>query len=107
MPSTASPPMRRKQSVLSTLLGKIELMYYQYEVAFSPYVLTPGEKFVLNTIVVVLLTLLFVGMATYLPKLVARAAVRLVRFYAGASDKLSVNNTAIWHVMKATRVYQG
>jgi hypothetical protein len=78
MLSTASPPMRRKQSVLSTLLGKIELMYYQYEVTFSPYVLTRGEKFVLNTIVVVLLTLLFVGMATYLPKLVARAAVGLV-----------------------------
>jgi hypothetical protein len=61
---------------------------------------------VLNTIVVVLLTLLFVGIATYLPKLVARAAVRLVQFYAGASDKLSVNNTAIWHVLKAARVYQ-
>jgi Small subunit of serine palmitoyltransferase-like len=106
MPFTASPPIRRKQSLFSTFMGKIELMYYQYEVTFSPYVLTPGEKLVLNTIVVVLLTLLFVGMATYLPKLVARAAVRLFCLYAGAEDKLSVNSTAIWHEINAARVYE-
>jgi serine palmitoyltransferase small subunit len=81
-------------------------MYYQYEVTFSPYVLTPGEKFVLNTIVVVLLTLLFVGMTTYLPKLVARAAVRLFWLYTGANDKITVNNTAIWNEMNAATVYE-
>ena len=106
MPFTVSPPMRRKQSPFSALMGKIELMYYQYEVTFSPYVLTPGEKFVLNTIVVVFLTLLFVGTATYLPKLVARAAFRLVRFYTGANDKLTVNTTAVWHQMNGARVYE-
>jgi hypothetical protein len=36
-------------------------MYYQYEVTFSLYVMTPGEKFVWNSIVVVFLTLLLVG----------------------------------------------
>ncbi len=25
-------------------MGKIELAYYRYEVTFSPYVMTPGEK---------------------------------------------------------------
>jgi hypothetical protein len=98
--------MRWKQSLFSTFMGKIELMYYQYEVTFSPYVLTPGEKLVLNTIVVVLLTLLFVGIVTYLPKLAVRAAVRLFCLCAGADDKLGVNSTAIWHGMNAARVYE-
>ena len=106
MPFTAGPPMRRKQSLFSTMLGKIELMYYQYEVTFSPYVLTPGEKFVLNTIVVVFLALLFVGMAAYLPKLVARAAVRLLGFHTGANDNIAVNTTSIWHEMNAARMYE-
>lgn len=54
-----SPPNRRKESLFWTLIGQIRLRYYQYEVTFSPYVMTPGEKFVLNTIVVVFLTLMF------------------------------------------------
>ena len=87
-------------------MGKIELMYYQYEVTFSPYVLTPNEKFVLNTIVVVLLTLLFFGLATYLPKLVTAVAVRLVKFYAGANDKVNVNTTAAWNDVYAGRMYE-
>jgi hypothetical protein len=65
-----SPPNRRKQSPFSPLVRQSQLMYYQYEVTFSPHVLTPGEKFVLNTIVVVFLTLLLVGMVSYLPQLV-------------------------------------
>jgi hypothetical protein len=56
--------------------------------------MTPGEKLVLNTIVVVLLSLLIIGIVTYLPKLLVRTAVKLVYFYAGANDKLSVNSTA-------------
>jgi len=90
--------MRRRQSPFSTLMGKIELAYYRYEVTFSPYVMTPGEKIVLNTIVVVLLSLLIIGIVTYLPKLLVRTAVKLVYFYAGANDKLSVDSTeAILH----------
>ena len=90
----ASPPMRRRQSPFSTLMGKIELAYYRYEVTFSPYVMTPGEKIVLNTIVVVLLSLLIIGIVTYLPKLLVRTAIKLVYYYAGANDKLSVSSTA-------------
>jgi hypothetical protein len=87
-------------------MGKIELMYYQYEVTFSPYVMKPGEKFVLNTIVLLLFTLIFLGLATYIPKLVLGVAARLFRFYAGANDKLTVNSTADWNGIYAGRVYE-
>ena len=75
-------------------------MYYQYEVTFATYVMTSGEKFVLNTIVFVLFSLLTLGIVLYLPRFVTRAALRLVWLYTGPSDELrlvSVNNTtAIW-----------
>jgi hypothetical protein len=87
-------------------MGKIELMYYQYEVTFSPYVMTPGEKFVLNTIVLLLFTIIFLGLATYIPKLVLGVAARLFRFYARANDKLTVNTTADWNEIYAGRMYE-
>jgi Small subunit of serine palmitoyltransferase-like len=82
-------------------------MYYQYEVTFSPYVLTPGEKFVLNTIVVVFITLLLVGIVSYLPKLVAKTAVRILRLYGGTNGTPAVkNNTAMWNDMNTLRMYE-
>jgi hypothetical protein len=80
-------------------------MYYQCEVTFSPYVLTRGERFVLNTIVVVFLSLSVVGTASHLPELVTRAVVRLLWLCGGANNKLSVINTAIWNEMNQPRVY--
>ncbi|KAN0098209.1 hypothetical protein V8E51_013872 [Hyaloscypha variabilis] len=102
----ASPLKPRKQSLFSTVMGKIELMYYQYEVTLSPYVMTPGEKLVLNTIVVVIFPLLFLGLATYLPKLVVGVAARLFRFYTVANDRLTVNTTADWNEIYAGRIYE-
>jgi hypothetical protein len=56
-------------------------MYYRYEVTFSTYVLTPGEKIVLNTIVFLLLGLLFAGLVSYLPPLVSRTVVKALWLY--------------------------
>jgi hypothetical protein len=81
-------------------------MYYQYEVTFSPYVMTPGEKFVLNTIVVVFLTLLLVGTVSLLPRLVVRATVTLFKLYGGENDKLIVKNTVMWNEMNPTTMYE-
>jgi len=80
-------------------------MYYQYEVTFSPRVMTPGEKFVLNTIVIVFQALFLVGMVSYLPNLVVRVAVRFLRLYGGLNHKLTVNNTAMWNDVNALRMY--
>lgn len=63
-------------------------MHYRYEVTFSAYVLTPGEKFFLNTIVIALLTLLLVGIVSCLPQLLLRAAVRFSGYTIGAMTSL-------------------
>lgn len=42
---------RRRISVTEKLSNLLRLRYYQYEVTFGLYMLTPGEKMLLNTII--------------------------------------------------------
>lgn len=68
--------------------------------------MTPGEKFVLNTIVVLFLALLAMGIVCYLPLLLMRAASRFFWLYNGSGDELMVNITAsIWSEMAHDRVH--
>jgi len=83
---------RGKPSLLSRTVTYIQLMYYRYEVTFSPYVMSHGEKIVMNTIVVTLLSLLLLGIVSYLPQLLTRASLRLFWLYTGADDQLLVGS---------------
>lgn len=49
--SPTPPPSRRRVSVTAKLSNLLRLRYYQYEVTFGLYILTPGEKMLLNTII--------------------------------------------------------
>ena len=86
-------------------------MYYQYEVTFSPYVMTPAEKWILNTIVVSFLSVLFLVVVTYLPMLLAplaRAAIRVFSAY-GKNNSIpyrKINNTEMWSEMSSMRVHE-
>ena len=73
-------------------------MYYQYEVTFSAYVLTPGEKLILNTVVVLLISLLMLGIFSYLPQFILRVSERLFWLYYGVDDTLAVlmGNSTLW-----------
>ena len=109
---TKYPPMayhsrlslrREKASFLDSILDPIRLMYYQYEVTFSTYVMTPSEKFVMNTVVLLFLSLLSIGVVTYLPQFLFRVCSRLLWLYKGADRdvKLDIgsghgNGTAEW-----------
>ena len=76
--TSTSSPNRRDASVLGTFLRCLRLWYYQYEVTFSPYVMTTGQKLVLNSIVILFFSLLVMGVYTYLPNLVMRVSMRLL-----------------------------
>lgn len=68
--------------------------------------MTPGEKFVLNTIVILSSTLLAMGIVCYLPPLLMRVASRFFWLYNGSGDELMVNITAsIWNEMAHDRVH--
>lgn len=83
--------------MIDSVLSRMRLIYYQYEVTFSPYVMTPGEKFVLNTIVVIFLSLLAFGFFTLLPHYLMRALVQVCWLYTGSSEgqsqRLVLNST--------------
>jgi hypothetical protein len=103
--TSTSSPNRRDASVLDAFLKCLRLWYYQYEVTFSPYVMTTGEKLVLNSIVVLFFSLLMMGVYTYLPNLVMRVAMRLFWLYSGlyggvygGGEKILVaQNTTMWN----------
>jgi len=72
-------------------------MYYRYEVTLSAYVLTPGEKLILNAIVVFIFSLLSLATIAYLLPLIARVSEIFFWLYSGMNDDPMGNNaTSIW-----------
>ncbi|KAL4780006.1 hypothetical protein BJX76DRAFT_62426 [Aspergillus varians] len=45
----------------------IRLKIYQYEVTFAVYMLTPTEKFIFNSIILTLISMMLTGIYVYLP----------------------------------------
>jgi len=113
--NTIYPPMayhsrlslrREKASFLDGILDSLRLMYYQYEVTFSTYVMTPSEKFVMNTVVLLFFSLLSVGIVSYLPQFLFRVCSRLLWLYKGADGDVTLdigsgngNGTSEWMQM--------
>jgi hypothetical protein len=95
--TSMSSPNRRDESVLDAFLKCLRLWYYQYEVTFSPYVMTAGEKLVLNSIVLMFLSLFAIGVYTCLTSLVMRAAMRLFWLQRWGAQKLVVQNATMWN----------
>jgi hypothetical protein len=65
----------------------VRLEYYRYEVTFGLYVMTPSEKLVTNTFVIVILTLLLWALLLYFPSLLYQKLGRLVWLLTGHSGE--------------------
>lgn len=92
------PPQKRLHppSVMDRICKQLQLIYYRYEVTFCAYVLTPGEKLVLNSLVVLFFSLLLLGVVTYLPPLAMRAANMLAWLCSSSqSNRIAGNCTLI------------
>lgn len=72
-------------------------MYYQYEVTFALYVMTPAEKLITNTIVLGLIILLAFGVFALIPRVVIKFAVHILLpcKYGGGEQpqRLAMNST--------------
>ncbi|KAJ5600404.1 hypothetical protein N7450_001471 [Penicillium hetheringtonii] len=53
--------------ILTSLIRWIRLKIYQYEVTFAIYMLTPTEKFIFNSLLLTLVTMIAAGIYIYLP----------------------------------------
>ncbi|CAL5873280.1 uncharacterized protein PFLUO_LOCUS7551 [Penicillium psychrofluorescens] len=87
-PSTSSHILKiQHRGPIRRAIDRVRLEYYRYEVTFGLYVMTPGEKLVTNTFVIVILTLLLWALLLYFPPLLYQKLGRLVWLLTGHSGE--------------------
>ncbi|OAX84114.1 hypothetical protein ACJ72_01526 [Emergomyces africanus] len=79
-----APLHRSRPNVLKRLRNRLQLAYYRYEVTYGIYVMTPEEKFVANTFLLVFISLLVWGLFLYFPPLLFQKLGRLAWILTGA-----------------------
>lgn len=93
--SVSDPSRKKGRNVLQRFMDRVRLEYYRYEVTYGIYPMTPGEKAVANTFVVVVLSLLLWTALFYFPSLLYRKLSRLIWLLTGHSgEEMSVVWTA-------------
>ena len=98
--SYLTPTNQKPGSLFNQLTRRIHLVYYRYEVTYGLYVMSPGEKWVLNGFVLTFLSFLILALYFYLPDVVSRLIQRLFWVYSG-SPKLGVDIESIPEAFKA------
>ncbi|KAG9194954.1 hypothetical protein G6011_00074 [Alternaria panax] len=73
----------------SALLRWFQRKRYQYEVTFSLYMLTSTEKFIFNSVLFLLLSLLIIAASLYLPEHLTIIANRMSYYLSGNRDALA------------------
>ncbi|KAJ9301329.1 hypothetical protein DTO271G3_1464 [Paecilomyces variotii] len=69
--------------MMSSLIRWVRLKIYQYEVTFAIYMLTPTEKFIFNSLLFSLVTLLSTAAYVYLPDHVKSICGHIYYYWAG------------------------
>lgn len=82
------PHNPRRHSFVSSLIDHTKIAYYQYEVTFPLYVMSPGEKLAFNSFMLMFLSLLIFTVVTYLPPLVLLASRELLWLGKSAEKRL-------------------
>ncbi|KLJ12867.1 hypothetical protein EMPG_09460 [Blastomyces silverae] len=77
MSQTSSP------SIITSFIRWLRLKNYQYEVTISLYMLTPIEKFVFNTLLFLITSMLLTAAYVYLPDHVTTVSKRIWYYWAG------------------------
>lgn len=78
----------------SNLIRWLQRKRYQYEVTFSLYMLTPTEKFIFNTFLLLFISMIIVAASLYLPEHVMKMASRAWFYYAGDETAAGVGTRA-------------
>ncbi|MCJ1393039.1 hypothetical protein MMC18_005911 [Xylographa bjoerkii] len=67
----------------SSLFRWLQRKRYQYEVTFSLYMLTPTEKFIFNSFLVLFLSMIIIAASLYLPEHISTIMRRAWFYWAG------------------------
>lgn len=73
----------QRHGLLQRAVNRVCLEYYRYEVTFGLYVMTPSEKCVANTFVVIVMTLLLWALLLYFPSLLYQKLSRIMWLLTG------------------------
>ncbi|KAJ4340868.1 hypothetical protein N0V87_002222 [Didymella glomerata] len=79
----------------SALLRWFQRKRYQYEVTFSLYMLTSTEKFIFNSVLFLLLSLLIIAASLYLPEHLSIITSRIFYYYSGNENAHSLAQKAV------------
>ncbi|EDU46884.1 SPT-ssu domain containing protein [Pyrenophora tritici-repentis] len=87
--SSASALLLAAMLYPSALLRWFQRKRYQYEVTFSLYMLTSTEKFIFNSVLFLLLSLLIIAASLYLPEHLTIIANRMFYYLSGHQETLA------------------
>ncbi|RMZ76485.1 hypothetical protein DV738_g4946, partial [Chaetothyriales sp. CBS 135597] len=85
-PSAMSKYSHARNSITSKVTSYLQQRYYQYEITFGLYVMTPNEKFVLNSIVVAMTSAILYALYCGLEPFMVRSICRLVYYITGSFE---------------------
>ncbi|PGH10514.1 hypothetical protein AJ79_05442 [Helicocarpus griseus UAMH5409] len=85
-PAVAHPPPTGQPSLFKRISNRLRLAYYRYEVTYGLYVMTPEEKMVANSFLVVFIALLIWALFLYFPPLLFQKLRRLVWILTGTDE---------------------
>ncbi|KAH4861487.1 hypothetical protein HBH75_024710 [Parastagonospora nodorum] len=87
----------------AALLRWFQRKRYQYEVTFSLYMLTSTEKFIFNSVLFLLLSLLIIAASLYLPDHLTIIANRLFYYFSGNEETLATGAQKAGQLLESSR----
>ncbi|BCS02303.1 serine palmitoyltransferase small subunit family protein [Aspergillus luchuensis] len=88
--------------ILNSFMRWVRLKIYQYEVTFAVYMLTPTEKFIFNSLLLTLLSMIVTGIYVYLPDHIRSIYSHLYYYWAGERPFISASLPSISSVFRET-----
>ncbi|GKZ23822.1 hypothetical protein AbraIFM66951_004856 [Aspergillus brasiliensis] len=88
--------------ILNSFMRWVRLKIYQYEVTFAVYMLTPTEKFIFNSLLLTLVSMIITGIYVYLPDHLRSIYSHLYYYWAGERPFISANLSSISSVFRET-----
>ncbi|RHZ58710.1 serine palmitoyltransferase small subunit family protein [Aspergillus thermomutatus] len=84
----------------TALVRWFRLKVYQYEVTFAIYMLTPAEKFIFNSLLLTLITMIITGIYVYLPDHIRAIYGHLYYYWVGERPFISTSLPSISAVFR-------
>ncbi|KAL4898590.1 hypothetical protein BDV59DRAFT_197484 [Aspergillus ambiguus] len=88
--------------LLTNLVRWVRLKIYQYEVTFAVYMLTPTEKFIFNSLLLTLISMILTGIYVYLPDHIRAIYSHLYYYWVGERPFISSSIPSISSVFRET-----